>query len=62
MAERKILRSGSGKNKAPAQVQVTAEQILNDARAIQTAAFVEPRQEIADKEEYEQWKYVALIW
>jgi hypothetical protein len=43
-------------NKAPAAVQITAEQILREAHERQDAPFKQPRQNITDPEELAEYQ------
>lgn len=45
------------KNKQPAPLQITAEQILREAAERQEADFKPPKQRITDPEELEEYKY-----
>lgn len=44
------------KNRAPAAVQVTAEQLLRDAQERQEAQFRSPRQRVEDFEELHEYR------
>mmetsp|Transcript_29541 Transcript_29541/g.41560 ORF Transcript_29541/g.41560 Transcript_29541/m.41560 type:complete len:680 (+) Transcript_29541:82-2121(+) len=50
-------RTARVKNKTPAPVQITAEQILREAMAFQEGEAKAPRQEIADQEELADYQY-----
>lgn len=45
------------KNKAPAAIQITAEQLLREAQERQEAAFAQPKQKIADAEELHEYRF-----
>ena len=44
------------KNRAPAPVQITAEQILREAREVQGDEFVAPKSRITDPEEMQMFR------
>jgi len=52
-----LMRAPKIKNKAPAPVQVTAEQILRDAQIHQIIDVKAPQQRIMDEEELDDYKY-----
>ena len=52
-----LMRPPKIKNKTPAPVQVTAEQILRDAQIHQIVDIKAPQQRIMDEEELDDYKY-----
>jgi crooked neck len=57
MSERsQQLKAAKVKNKQPASIQITAEQILREAQERQETAFKPPRQQIMDEEELEDYR------
>jgi crooked neck len=50
------IRSGRVKNRAPAQIQITAEQILREAVENQEVEKPKPKQKITDLEELEEYR------
>jgi hypothetical protein len=53
-------RSTRVKNKAPAPLQITAEQLLREALARQEAEPKPPKQNITDPEELDEYRQVVL--
>ena len=47
------------KNKAPAAVQITAEQLLREAHERQEPTYKPPKQKITDGEELQEYRYVG---
>ena len=47
------------KNKAPAAVQITAEQLLREAHERQEPTYKPPKQKITDGEELQEYRYIG---
>jgi crooked neck len=58
----KMPRVAKVKNKAPAPQQITAEQILREAKERIQQAPKAPRQQITDPQELEEFKYVRQVF
>ena len=55
-AEIRLPRATRVKNKTPAPIQITAEQILREARERQEAELPPPKQKITDREELAEYR------
>ena len=61
-AAKGLMRVPKVRNKTPADVQITAEQLLAEAQAHREVADGPPKQMITDPDELNEYKYIQYIY